>query len=84
MLVKTMMLAYYDDIVVGGVCCRVEDTDDDNVQAVYIMTLACLASYRRLGIGSMMLEHVKKLAEKNPKVNYIYLYDVSLDHRVLM
>ena len=41
--------AYFNDVVVGGVCCRVETEDD--LRKLYIMTLGCLAPYRRLGIG---------------------------------
>lgn len=43
-------LAYYNDIVVGGVCCRIEKSN--NAKGLYIMTLGCLASYRRNGIGN--------------------------------
>lgn len=42
-------LAYFNDIVVGAVCCRVDQTED--ARRLYIMTLGCLAPYRRLGIG---------------------------------
>ena len=41
--------AYFNDIVVGGVCCRVET--EAMVKKLYIMTLGCLAAYRRLGVG---------------------------------
>eukprot|EP00057_Strongylocentrotus_purpuratus_P000738 XP_001182209.2 PREDICTED: N-alpha-acetyltransferase 50 [Strongylocentrotus purpuratus] len=43
-------LAYYNDIVVGAVCCRI-DTTDQGARRLYIMTLGCLAPYRRLGIS---------------------------------
>ena len=46
-------LAYYNDIVVGAVCCRVDKSD--NGRRLYIMTLGCLAPYRRLGIGKVLL-----------------------------
>lgn len=42
--------AYFEDVIVGSVCCRV-DTDDAGDQNLYIMTLGCLAPYRRHGIG---------------------------------
>ena len=45
------ILAYYNDIVVGAVCCRVDKSD--NGRRLYIMTLGCLAPYRRLGIGKL-------------------------------
>ena len=41
--------AYFNDLVVGGVCCRVEVEGD--VKRLYIMTLGVLAPYRRFGIG---------------------------------
>ncbi|XP_053213079.1 N-alpha-acetyltransferase 50-like [Panonychus citri] len=56
-------IAFYNDIVVGGVCCRIDTTNDQ--KRVYIMTLGCLASYRGQGIGTMMLQHVLSYAEKN-------------------
>ena len=45
--------AYYNDIVVGAVCCRVDKSE--NSRRLYIMTLGCLAPYRRLGIGMKFL-----------------------------
>ena len=41
--------AYFNDLVVGGVCCRVEVEGDQ--KRLYIMTLGVLAPYRRYGIG---------------------------------
>lgn len=41
--------AYFNDLVVGAVCCRVEVNNDQ--KKLYIMTLGVLAPYRRLGIG---------------------------------
>lgn len=44
--------AYFNDIAVGAVCCRVDHSQ--NQKRLYIMTLGCLAPYRRLGIGKIM------------------------------
>ena len=44
--------AYFNDLVVGAVCCRVETEGDKH--RMYIMTLGCLAPYRRLGIGMLL------------------------------
>ena len=59
-------LAYYNDIVVGAVCCRVDVSEENGVskRRLYIMTLGCLAPYRRLGIGSRMVEHVMDIVEQ--------------------
>lgn len=43
--------AYFNDIAVGAVCCRVDHSQ--NQKRLYIMTLGCLAPYRRLGIGTV-------------------------------
>jgi len=65
-------LAYFNDIVVGAVCCR-EDKSDGQ-KRLYIMTLGCLAPYRRLGIGSEMLKHVLKICEQDGTYDNVYLH----------
>eukprot|EP00088_Acartia_fossae_P047695 TRINITY_DN5177_c2_g1_i1.p1 TRINITY_DN5177_c2_g1~~TRINITY_DN5177_c2_g1_i1.p1 ORF type:complete len:186 (-),score=8.19 TRINITY_DN5177_c2_g1_i1:233-745(-) len=65
-------LAYYNDIVVGAVCCR-EDTTQ-GARKLYIMTLGCLAPYRRLGIGSKMVEHVLNIVQKDGNFTSIFLH----------
>lgn len=46
------LAAYFNDIAVGAVCCRVDHSQ--NQKRLYIMTLGCLAPYRRLGIGKLL------------------------------
>ncbi|CAB4004167.1 N-alpha-acetyltransferase 50 isoform X1 [Paramuricea clavata] len=65
-------LAFYNDTVVGAVCCRVDHID--NTRRLYIMTLGCLAPYRKLGIGTVMVEHVLKICEKDGNFDNIYLH----------
>ncbi|XP_064650474.1 N-alpha-acetyltransferase 50-like isoform X2 [Lineus longissimus] len=67
-------LAYFNDIVVGAVCCRV-DTSEPNKRRLYIMTLGCLAQYRKLGIGTKMLEHVLSICEKDGNFDSVFLDD---------
>ena len=62
-------LAYFNDILVGAVCCRVEDD-----HKLYIMTLGVLAPYRQLKIGTELLEYVINLCKKHPQVKQIYLH----------
>ena len=44
-----LAVAYFNDIVVGGVCCRVET--EVMVKKLYIMILILLVAYRKLGVG---------------------------------
>lgn len=65
-------LAYYNDVVVGGVCCRIDVSEGQ--RRLYIMTLGCLAPYRRLGIGSKMLEHVLNYVQNDANFHCIFLH----------
>lgn len=64
-------LAYYNDIVVGAVCCRVDTSE--NMRRLYIMTLGCLYPYRRLGIGTVMVNHILKYVENDGNFDSIFL-----------
>jgi hypothetical protein len=66
--------AYFNDIVVGGVCCR-EDRME-GARKLYIMTLGCLAPYRRLGIGRRTLHDI----ECAPHVPFQMAGTVMLEH----
>ncbi|CAO2815997.1 unnamed protein product [Amaranthus hypochondriacus] len=65
-------LAYYSDICVGAIACRLEKRDDGTVR-VYIMTLGVLAPYRGLGVGTKLLNHVLELSSKQ-NISEIYLH----------
>ena len=41
---------------------------------LYIMTLGCLAPYRRLGIGTKMLEHVLNVVRDDGNFTSIFLH----------
>lgn len=64
-------LAYYNDIVVGAVCCRVDC--NEGLRRLYIMTLGCLYPYRRLGIGTMMVQHVLNYVEQDGNFDSVFL-----------
>lgn len=64
-------LAYYNDIVVGAVCCRIDTSEKS--RRLYIMTLGCLYPYRRLGIGTIMVQHVLNYVEKDGDFDSIFL-----------
>ena len=68
----SLVVAYCNDIVVGAVCCRIDLTE--NRRRLYIMTLGVLAKYRELGLGTLMLEHVFKICEREGNIDSIYLY----------
>ncbi|CAH9131581.1 unnamed protein product [Cuscuta epithymum] len=65
-------LAYYSDICVGAIACRIEKKEGGAVR-VYIMTLGVLAPYRGLGVGSKLLNHVLDLCAKQC-ISEIYLH----------
>ena len=64
------IIAYYEDVIVGAVCCRLDVdpgaavtmhrrsialtglSSETKAHKLYIMTLGCLAPYRRLHIGA--------------------------------
>ncbi|XP_039066394.1 N-alpha-acetyltransferase 50-like [Hibiscus syriacus] len=65
-------LAYYSDICVGSIACRLEKKEGGAI-CVYIMTLGVLAPYRGLGIGTKLLNHVLELCLKQ-HILEIYLH----------
>ncbi|KAF9278348.1 N-alpha-acetyltransferase 50 [Mortierella antarctica] len=70
-------IIYFNDVCVGGVCCRKETVAGSATQNLYIATLGVLAPYRRLGLGSKLLNHILEMATEastTPKVSKIYLH----------
>ncbi|GER32501.1 N-acetyltransferase NAT13 [Striga asiatica] len=65
-------LAYYCDICVGSIACRVEKKESGGIR-VYIMTLGVLAPYRGLGVGTKLLNHVLEICMKQ-SIGEIYLH----------
>ncbi|CDW58744.1 N-alpha-acetyltransferase 50 [Trichuris trichiura] len=63
---------YFNDLVVGAVCCRV--IMEDIGKKLYIMTLGCLPSYRCLGLGTMMLEYIFECCRSDESILSIYLH----------
>jgi len=64
--------AFFNDVVVGSVCCRVDVLD--GVRRLYIMTLGCLAPYRRRGVGSKLVQHVLDICKKDPEYQSVFLH----------
>merc|ERR1719323_1394569 len=54
--------------------CAVEWTLSSDGKKLYIMTLGCLAPYRRLGIGTKMLEHVLNVVKEDGSFSSIFLH----------
>ncbi|KAL2316533.1 hypothetical protein Fmac_030409 [Flemingia macrophylla] len=66
-------LAYFSDICVGAIACRLEKKEGGGQFRVYIMTLGVLAPYRGLGIGTKLLNHVLDLCSKE-NFSEVYLH----------
>jgi len=72
-------LAYYSDMLVGAVCCRLEAKGEAAGAGapgtrLYIMTLGVLAPYRHLGIGARLLEYVMGVCKLRPQVEEVFLH----------
>ena len=65
--------AYFNDVPVGNICCRRELPDGPKWK-LYIMTICVLAPYRRLGVGSRLLELILKEAAGQADLAEIFLH----------
>jgi len=68
-------LAYYNDVMVGAICCRVEKggTNGHAAKRLYIMTLGVLEKYRRHGVATQLMEYVLKKLETETDIEAVYL-----------
>ncbi|CCW64025.1 unnamed protein product [Phytomonas sp. EM1] len=64
-------VAFYHDILVGDMTCRLELTDTENEYRLYIMTIAVLKPYRNMGIGSRLLEAVLDNARRETQYRIV-------------
>jgi len=65
--------AFFNDILAGAICSRIEKDKDTGEVKLYIMTLAVLLPYRRLGIGTKLLDFVLEYAKKRPDIKAVSL-----------
>jgi ribosomal protein S18 acetylase RimI-like enzyme len=67
-------LAYYGDLCVGSLACRLEKKEGSTGVRLYIMTLGVLAPYRRIGIGSKLLKKTLEQCKEDPNIVEVYLH----------
>ena len=71
---KLTQLAYYDDVLVGALCGRVEPIQGTSDSQLYIMTMSVLSPYRGMRVGARLLERVMKLAKEDARFNVRSVY----------
>jgi ribosomal protein S18 acetylase RimI-like enzyme len=64
--------AYFNDIVVGGICCREEEEKGEIT--LYILTIGVFEPYRKYQIGTQLIDEIEKLAKADGKIKSIYLH----------
>jgi ribosomal protein S18 acetylase RimI-like enzyme len=67
----------YGDLAVGEVCFRIDE--NDGAKQLYLMTIGVLPTYRRFGIGRMLLDYAIDYAKKLTRISEVYLH-VSVDN----
>ncbi|KAJ3206087.1 N-alpha-acetyltransferase 50, partial [Dinochytrium kinnereticum] len=68
---------FYDDECIGAICCRRElmtSLTDYGSHKVYIMTLGVLAPYRRLQIGTLLVETITSRCKSDTRLDHIALH----------
>lgn len=63
-------VAYYHELLVGSITCRLERTDVEGEFKLYIMTIGVLEAYRHMGIGRRLLQTILNLVY-NDQLNRI-------------
>ncbi|KNE61357.1 hypothetical protein AMAG_06186 [Allomyces macrogynus ATCC 38327] len=66
--------AYHRGHMIGAVCCRREPAENGLTYSLYVMTLGVMSVYRRLGIGSLLIEYVLRNARMDPACTGIRLH----------
>jgi len=69
-------LAFYQDVLVGAVACRLEAPQGgaEGKGKLYIMTLGVLPPYRGQGVGRRLLMHTLAEARKQNQASEVYLH----------
>ena len=70
---KGKEIAYFNDIIVGGICAR-DEVKSNGEKTVYILTIGVFEPYRRMGIGSQLIEEMERLVKERGIAKSIYLH----------
>ena len=75
-------LGFYADVLVGSICCRLEDREDGG-KALYIMTLSILEPYRKRNLASQLVQWIldraqsKECQEKDVREIYLHVPNIQ-------
>jgi N-alpha-acetyltransferase 50 len=64
-------LAFFHDMLVGSITCRLETTEVEGEYTLYIMTIGVLEPYRHMQIGSRLLQTVLNAVHNNQKTRIV-------------